>query len=90
VKLFWTPGPEAADEIRTRDPELGKLVLYQLSYRRTPSPHFTPFVAHTAPSRRLEEGRDPVATRAAQPSGSQLPRTPPPRPIAALYPSVCP
>jgi cytochrome c biogenesis protein CcmG/thiol:disulfide interchange protein DsbE len=26
---------KAADEIRTRDPELGKLVLYQLSYRRT-------------------------------------------------------
>ena len=25
----------AADEIRTRDPQLGKLMLYQLSYRRT-------------------------------------------------------
>ncbi len=25
---------KAADGIRTRDPELGKLVLYQLSYRR--------------------------------------------------------
>ena len=24
----------AADGVRTRDPELGKLVLYQLSYRR--------------------------------------------------------
>ena len=28
------PEREAADEIRTRDPQLGKLMLYQLSYRR--------------------------------------------------------
>ncbi len=28
---------QAADEARTRDPELGKLVLYQLSYRRIPA-----------------------------------------------------
>src|SRR6266550_3574390 len=26
--------PRAADEARTRDPQLGKLMLYQLSYRR--------------------------------------------------------
>jgi hypothetical protein len=31
---------KAADEIRTRDPELGKLVLYQLSYRRTPRGYY--------------------------------------------------
>lgn len=29
------PATKAADEIRTRDPKLGKLVLYQLSYHRT-------------------------------------------------------
>ena len=28
------PSTRAADGIRTRDPELGKLVLYQLSYHR--------------------------------------------------------
>ena len=27
----------AGDEVRTRDPELGKLVLYQLSYTRIPT-----------------------------------------------------
>ena len=26
--------PEAGDEARTRDPQLGKLMLYQLSYAR--------------------------------------------------------
>ena len=34
------PEARAADEIRTRDPELGKLVLYQLSYRRTPRGYY--------------------------------------------------
>ena len=30
------PGNGAGDGVRTRDPELGKLVLYQLSYTRMP------------------------------------------------------
>jgi hypothetical protein len=30
----WAP-EQAADGTRTRDPKLGKLVLYQLSYHRT-------------------------------------------------------
>jgi cytochrome c biogenesis protein CcmG, thiol:disulfide interchange protein DsbE len=34
-RMGGSPKSQAADEIRTRDPELGKLVLYQLSYRRT-------------------------------------------------------
>ena len=29
----------AADEVRTRDPQLGKLMLYQLSYRRRDGKH---------------------------------------------------
>ena len=33
--MFSGQMAEAADGVRTRDPELGKLVLYQLSYRRT-------------------------------------------------------
>ncbi len=28
--------PGAGDEVRTRDPQLGKLMLYQLSYSREP------------------------------------------------------
>jgi hypothetical protein len=31
---FCSSSPRAADEARTRDPQLGKLMLYQLSYRR--------------------------------------------------------
>src|SRR5690606_17997850 len=31
-------GPRAGDGIRTRDPKLGKLVLYQLSYSRVERP----------------------------------------------------
>ncbi len=36
----WRPGPEsgAGDEIRTRDSQLGKLTLYQLSYARVGGP----------------------------------------------------
>jgi hypothetical protein len=31
----------AGNEIRTRDPDLGKVVLYQLSYSRNVEAHFT-------------------------------------------------
>jgi hypothetical protein len=31
----------AGNEIRTRDPDLGKVVLYQLSYSRNLEAHFT-------------------------------------------------
>ena len=35
TKLSYTPkSKKAGDEARTRDPDLGKVVLYQLSYSR--------------------------------------------------------
>ncbi len=35
TKLSYTPKKKAGDEARTRDPDLGKVVLYQLSYSRS-------------------------------------------------------
>jgi hypothetical protein len=34
IFMPYSFSPRAADEARTRDPQLGKLMLYQLSYRR--------------------------------------------------------
>jgi hypothetical protein len=50
-------GDEAADEIRTRDPELGKLVLYQLSYHRTCKAILAPLAPHGG----LPTHRRPIA-----------------------------
>ena len=34
VRRDYAPIKKAGDEVRTRDPDLGKVVLYQLSYSR--------------------------------------------------------